>query len=235
MKSFYGNWRNSPGLSDYDADKPKDSTFLMFKLFQIKVYRSAIAATYDMIMSMRADIDRYVMMDQVPWLFIVLTKQGAWLSIQYRISRWVHYHVQIPGLRLLLKAVCAVWRKLLELWTGCEIPNRAEIGPGLFIPHAHGIILHHTVQLGKNCNLSQQVTIGVGGRGDQRGAPTLGDRVFVGPGAKLFGNIQIGSQVAIGANAVVCKDLPDHAVAVGIPAEVISLRGSGEYVQTRDE
>jgi serine O-acetyltransferase len=70
----------------------------------------------------------------------------------------------------------------------------------------------------------------VGGRGENRGSPKLGDRVFVGPGACLFGSITIGNDVAIGANAVVTKDLPDNAVAVGVPAKIVSYKGSQDFI-----
>jgi serine O-acetyltransferase len=66
------------------------------------------------------------------------------------------------------------------------------------------------------------------------GCPKIGDRVFIGPGAKIFGAITIGNDVAIGANAVVTKNLPDEAVAVGIPAKVVNLNGSKDYIILRD-
>ncbi|NJO83641.1 MAG: hypothetical protein HC828_13105 [Blastochloris sp.] len=68
------------------------------------------------------------------------------------------------------------------------------------------------------------------GRGAHAGLPTLGDRVFVGVGAKLFGRINIGDDVAIGAGAIVTQSIPDCAVAVGMPARVISYKGSFDFV-----
>jgi serine O-acetyltransferase len=67
-----------------------------------------------------------------------------------------------------------------------------------------------------------------------RGSPTIGDRVYVGSGARLIGRITIGNDVAIGANAVVTKNLPDNAVAVGVPAKIISYEGSKDFVVYRD-
>lgn len=188
-----------------------------------------------MLNDLRADIDRYVVADNYPWWIIFLTKQGLWVITQYRFSRWVDREVRLPVLRHLLKVFCALWQKLIEIVTGCEFPNKAEIGKGLFIPHAQGIIIHGDVKMGENCNLSQDVTIGIGGRADKRGTPKLGDRVFVGAGARVFGAIAIGNDVAIGANAVVTKDLPDNAVAVGVPAKVVSYKGSQDFVVYRKE
>jgi serine O-acetyltransferase len=84
--------------------------------------------------------------------------------------------------------------------------------------------------LGECCNISQGITIGQAGRGDQQFVPIIGDRVYIGPGAKLFGKLTIGNDVAIGANAVVTRDLPDNAVAVGIPAKVINLGSSRDFI-----
>ncbi|NJN48602.1 MAG: serine acetyltransferase [Alkalinema sp. RL_2_19] len=178
---------------------------------------------------LRADIDRYVYMDHCHWLMALLGRQGLWVMTQYRVSRWVHFYFHVPLFRPVLKLFCSIWQKVIEILTGVELPNRAEIGGGLFMPHANGIVIHIDAKLGRNCNLGQQVTIGVGGR-EHRGTPQVGDRVFFGPGAKLFGPITIGNDVAIGANAVVLKDLPNQAVAVGIPAKVINHNGSQDFV-----
>lgn len=188
-----------------------------------------------MLGKLRADINRYVGEDNYSWLLILLTCQGGWIMTQYRFSRWVHTRVHFPVIRQVLKIFCAIWQKLIEITTGSEFPNRAEIGKGLFIPHAVGITIHVDTKIGEYCNLSQHVTIGVGGRGEKRGTPKLGDRVYVGPGARIFGLITIGNDVAIGANAVVTKDLPDNAVAVGVPAKIISYKGSKDFIHYREQ
>lgn len=189
----------------------------------------------NMFEALQSDIDRYVYSDNYSWLRIVLFKQGVWATIQYRLSRWVDTKVHIPVIRQILKAFCAVWQKVIEILTGMELPNRAEIGKGLYIPHTGGIYIHCGVKIGDYCNLSQQVTIGVGGRGEKQGCPQIGDRVYIAPGAKIFGPIKIGNDVAIGANAVVTKDLPDNAVAVGIPAKVINYKGSQDFIVYREK
>jgi serine O-acetyltransferase len=129
-------------------------------------------------------------------------------------------------------AAC-VWR-----WTsvkyGIMIPFTTEIGPGLFIGHFGCIVVHPDAVIGRNCNLSQGVTIGLSARGKREGVPTLGDNVYIAPGAKVFGAIRIGNDVAVGANAVVTRDVPDGAVVAGIPAEVISQEGSAGYVLNTD-
>jgi serine O-acetyltransferase len=117
---------------------------------------------------------------------------------------------------------------------GIQIPYATVIGPGFYIGHFCTIVISSTTVIGKNCNISQGVTIGLRTRGEKRGSPTIGDNVFIGPGAKIFGNIRIGNNVAIGANAVVTKDVEDHQVVAGVPAKVISQEGTEGVVTNTD-
>jgi serine O-acetyltransferase len=117
---------------------------------------------------------------------------------------------------------------------GIDISYRSEIGSGFYIGHFGGIIIHGETVIGKNCNISQGVTIGISNRGKRPGCPQIGDCVYIAPGAKIFGNISIGSNVAIGANCVVSHDIPDNAVVVGIPDKVLSFDGSKGYVENTD-
>ena len=117
---------------------------------------------------------------------------------------------------------------------GIEIPHQTQIGSGLYIGHWGGIIVHPQAKIGKNCNISQGVTIGQTNRGERAGVPVIGDGVFIGPGAKILGCIRVGNNVAIGANAVVTRDVPENAVVAGIPARILSLSGSTGYVEHID-
>ncbi|CAD5978426.1 serine O-acetyltransferase [Planktothrix agardhii] len=159
-----------------------------------------------------------------------MTKQGLWALAEYRFSHWVRTEVQIPIIKQILKTLGFIWHKIIEIIAEINIPSKTQIGKGFYIGHFGGIIINQDVKIGENCNISQGVTIGVGGRGEKSGCPVIGDQVFIGPGAKIFGKIRIGNDVAIGANAVVTKDLPDNAVAMGIPAKIISYEGSQDFV-----
>jgi serine O-acetyltransferase len=117
---------------------------------------------------------------------------------------------------------------------GIAIPYRTQIGPGFYIGHFGGITVSPDAKIGQNCNISQDVTIGRSNRGERAGAPTVGDGVYIGPGAKLIGRISIGNNVAIGANCVVTRDVPDDAVVVGVPGRVISREGAKGYVNRTD-
>jgi serine O-acetyltransferase len=103
-----------------------------------------------------------------------------------------------------------------QVLTGADISPEASVDPGLRLIHPVGVVIGARCRLGRRCTIMQGVTIGAG-RGE---SPRLGERVYVGPGAKLIGGIEIGSYAAIGANAVAIRDVPPRAFAAGIPAEV---------------
>ncbi len=117
---------------------------------------------------------------------------------------------------------------------GIDIPPSIKVGPGLHIGHFGCLIVHGKVVIGKNCTLSQGVTIGKANRGRRLGYPTLGDNIYIGPGAKIVGAVRIGSNVAIGANSVVTIDVPDNAVVAGVPARIVSYAGTAGYVNRTD-
>lgn len=117
---------------------------------------------------------------------------------------------------------------------GISISPSTTIGSGFYIGHFGGIIVNRHCTIGKNCNISQGVTLGEANRGKNKRYPILGDNIYIGPGAIIIGAITIGNNVAIGANCVVTKDIQDNSVVVGIPAKVISQKGSKGYVNRTD-
>ncbi len=110
-------------------------------------------------------------------------------------------------------------RRALRL--GFVIP-RHVFGPGLSIAHFGSIVVNGRAIVGRNCRIHPGVVIGE----LDAAAPRIGDNVYIGPGAKLYGGISIGDRAAIGANAVVNADVPAGAVVAGIPARVVSDSGS---------
>lgn len=133
----------------------------------------------------------------------------------------IRAYQRLAGSGNVLRAVCkktAVLRhRFWSVVTGADIPINARIGGGLLLPHPNGIVIHPDVVIGPNCLIFQQVTLGSRGTG---GVPVIGGHVDIGAGAKVLGNIRIGNDVVIGANAVVLCDVPDNHVAMGIPATV---------------
>lgn len=176
-----------------------------------------------MLDTLRADIRRFLKsgdpktrFKDVLYLFV---DQGFWAVVIFRFGRWAH-HVKIPILSFVIRAVAFVLFKLTEIVTGISIPANAQIGPGLYVGHFGGIIIHNRATIGHNCSIGTGVVIGTRGLGDG-GVPMIGNNVYIGVGAKVLGGIHIGSNVRIGANAVVLDDVPDNSTVVGIPAEVV--------------
>ena len=106
--------------------------------------------------------------------------------------------------------------------TGADIPLNCRLGGGLLMPHPNGIVIHPDAEIGPNCLLFQQVTIGTGAGGP----PRIEGHVDIGAGAKILGALVIGRHAKIGANAVVLEDVPAGATAVGIPARIVVGAGT---------
>jgi serine O-acetyltransferase len=117
---------------------------------------------------------------------------------------------------------------------GISISPDVQIGAGFYIGHFGGIVVNEQAVIGANCNISQGVTIGQINRGSAAGCPVIGNNVYIGPGAKVIGRIHIGDHAAIGANAVVTKDVPSNTSVGGVPAKVLSDKGSEGYVNRTD-
>lgn len=155
-------------------------------------------------------------------------------QISATLPDWDREHPRFswdPGRRLLKslrdyeRARSSPFRRLHVLrhrfWsivTGADIPLGSRIGGGLLLPHPNGIVIHPEAEIGPNCLIFQQVTIGA----NKGGVPRIGGHVDIGAGAKLLGPITIGDHALIGANAVVLCDVPPGATAVGNPARIIS-------------
>jgi serine O-acetyltransferase len=126
--------------------------------------------------------------------------------------------------RLLLGPIYRVTELLFGRILGqAQLDPRATVGPGLRLPHGgNGIVLNASAELGTDVVLFQQVTVGVDpfARGTYRSG-RIGDRVVIGAGAKVIGDVRIGDDAVVGTNAVVVEDVPACATAVGVPARVI--------------
>ena len=107
-----------------------------------------------------------------------------------------------------------------------EISRHATLGAGLRLPHPMGIIIAPGVTIGENCDLYADVRL-VLAHGDKQG-PRIGNHVFMGDGAKVVGNVQVGDHVVIGVSTVVTKSLPSAVTAVGIPARIIQENNQRE-------
>lgn len=106
--------------------------------------------------------------------------------------------------------------------TGIEIHPGAIIGSNLFIDHGMGVVIGETAIIGNDVTIFHGVTLGGTGKDKGKRHPTIGDNVLIGAGAKVLGNISIGSNSKIGANAVVIKSFPESSTIVGVPGKKIN-------------
>jgi serine O-acetyltransferase len=144
--------------------------------------------------------------------------QGFWALVIYRFGRW-RYNVRPALLRKLFSLIYRVLYKLVQIMTGIELPCEVQIGRNFVIDHFGGIVISGYAKFGDDCRIRNGVVVGLR-RVDDPCAPTIGNNVDIGTGAKILGPISIGNNVAIGANAVVIVDVPDDSVAVGVPATI---------------
>jgi serine O-acetyltransferase len=177
-----------------------------------------------------SDIRRYTSYSHRGMIIQILTQQGLWALLQYRVASAI-YRSELPSvLKRILLLLTTIWQKLIEITTSISLPYTASIGPGLYIGHFGPIVVNGSAVIGSNCNLSQGVTIGVSGRGSRRGVPVIGDRVYIGANAVIAGKISVSSDVVIAANSLVISDIPGHCTVIGVPAVIVNTKGSEDYI-----
>ncbi|HZQ55375.1 MAG TPA: serine O-acetyltransferase [Bryobacteraceae bacterium] len=149
-------------------------------------------------------------------LEILLCYSGLHAVLFHRVAHWFYQRRFYVTARFI--------SQFSRFLTGIEIHPGAKIGKRLFIDHGLGVVIGETAEIGDDVLLYQGVTLG--GTGNERGKrhPTLGDRVVVGTGAAVLGNIRLGDDVKVGAGSVVVHSVPDGSTVVGIPARVVKGR-----------
>ena len=155
------------------------------------------------------------------------------LTPGFRYTFWMRLSNHLRQKSLILRPCHYLCRAILYrcgVRYGISIPYNTRIGPGLYIGHHGGIVVNDEVVIGRDCNLNHEVTIGVKYGGRNPGVPVIGERVYLAPGCKVIGRIFLGDDVAVGANSVVVESVPNSGVAAGVPAKVISFKGSSGYV-----
>jgi len=150
-------------------------------------------------------------------LEIVLCYAGFHAILAHRVAHWLWRR----NARTLARLISNTSR----MWTGIEIHPGAKIGERFFIDHGTGVVIGETSEVGDDVLLYQGVTLGGTGKEKGKRHPTLRNNVVVGTGAKVLGNITIGDNVKIGANAVVLRDVPDNSTVVGVPGRVVVQNG----------
>lgn len=151
------------------------------------------------------------------FLEVLLTYSGLHALVFHRISNLL--------LKIRIPLIPRMVSQLGRFFTGIEIHPGATIGNSLFIDHGMGVVIGETTIIGDNVTLYQGVTLGGTGKEKGKRHPTIGNNVVVGTGAKVLGNITIGDNSYIGANAVVIKDVPPNSTVVGVPGRITRQEG----------
>jgi serine O-acetyltransferase len=147
---------------------------------------------------------------------------GLWALFYHRLAHSLYKR----GLRFLPRFISGFSRLL----TSVDIHPAAQIGERLFIDHGVGVVIGETAIIGNDVVIYQQVTLGGVSTSHGKRHPTLGDKVVVGAGAKVLGNISLGEGCKVGANSVVVKDVPQFATAVGVPARILKCETDSDYL-----
>ncbi|RZM75672.1 serine O-acetyltransferase [Leptolyngbya iicbica] len=147
------------------------------------------------------------------WLAVLLCSAGLHAIALHRLAHALHRQ-QLPLLPRLIS-------HLSRCLTGIEIHPGAQLGRGLVIDHGMGVVIGETAIVGDYVLIYQGVTLGGTGKETGKRHPTVGNRVVIGAGAKVLGNIHIGEGARIGAGSVVLTAVPANCTAVGVPNRIV--------------
>ena len=150
-------------------------------------------------------------------LEVLLLYPGVHATMYHQAAHFCYCH----NLKFLARTI-SQWSRF---WTGIEIHPGAKIGRRLVIDHGMGIVIGETAEIGDDCLLYHGVTLGGTGKDQGKRHPTIGNNVLVSTGAKVLGPFKVGDGARIAANAVVLKEIPENATAVGVPTRVVRIAG----------
>ncbi len=157
-------------------------------------------------------------------LEVVLLYPGFHAIFWHRIAHFFYAHKILFIARLI--------SQFSRFMTGTEIHPGAKIGKGLFLDHGMGIVIGETAEIGDNCTIYHNVTLGGTGKDTGKRHPTIGNNVLISTGAKVLGPFKVGDNVNIGANSVVLQEVLPNCTVIGVPGRVV--KRDGERVASRD-
>ena len=146
-------------------------------------------------------------------------RKGVMPLFQYTL-RWY------DALPRWLRGIVRLFHKLFLWMYKCDIPLGVKIGEGLYIGHPFCISINQDTVMGRNCNIHKGVTLGCENRGRRKGAPSIGNDVWIGVNATVVGKITVGDDVLIAPNSFVNFDVPSHSIVVGNPGVVYLREGA---------
>lgn len=151
------------------------------------------------------------------------SRPGFQAVLVHRFGTW-RMGVEPRVLRAPLSVAYRMLYRAVRNFYGIELPYTVKLGRRVVFEHQHGIVVHGQSVIGDDCILRQGVTLGIRSMDHLEEAPVLGRGVNVGAGAKILGPVRIGDGAAVGANAVVLRDVPAGGLAVGVPAQLVPRR-----------
>ena len=154
-------------------------------------------------------------------LEVFLLYPGVHATLYHRVAHWLYCR----DMKFLARAV-SQWSRF---WTGIEIHPGAKIGKRLVIDHGMGIVIGETAEIGDDCLIYHGVTLGGTGKDQGKRHPTIGNNVLISNGAKILGPFKVGDNSRIASNAVVLREVPENATAVGIPAQIVRIAGKATH------
>ena len=150
-------------------------------------------------------------------LEVFLLYPGVHATVYHRAAHFCYCH----NMKFLARTI-SQWSRF---WTGIEIHPGAKIGRRFVIDHGMGIVIGETAEVGDDCLIYHGVTLGGTGKDQGKRHPTIGNNVLLSTGSKVLGPFKVGDGARIAANAVVLKEIPENATAVGVPARVVRIAG----------
>lgn len=160
-------------------------------------------------------------------LEVMLCYPGYRAVRRHRRAHWFYKH----NMKLIARLIAERTRRL----TGVDIHPGAQIGEGLFIDHATGVVIGETTIIGNNCTIFQGATLGGTGKDTGKRHPTLMNNVMISAGAKVLGPVTVGNNCKIGAGAVVLNSVPDGCTVVGIPGRIVKQNNVKVDPSTMDQ
>ncbi|MEA2036229.1 MAG: serine O-acetyltransferase EpsC [Nanoarchaeota archaeon] len=146
----------------------------------------------------------------------------------------VHRYLAHPLYKLKVPFVPRLISQIMRFFTAIEIHPGAKIGKGLFIDHGIGTVIGETAEIGNNCVLYHNVSLGGTGHHKRKRHPTLGNNVIIGTGGTLLGPIKVGDNVKVGAETVIInRDVPSNATVVGAPGKIVKLDGKHIHMELK--
>lgn len=147
---------------------------------------------------------------------------ALWAVLTYRYGVWAA-KIEPSVLRWLASKLYGLFFFLVLITSGIRLNREVKIGKGLHLIHSGNIQIHPRTIIGDYCGIQQDVTLGTAM--ERKGAPIIGNNVYIGKGAAILGHVTIGDGARIAANSLVIADVPPNTTAIGVPARIIKYTG----------